>query len=296
MSIVKVFPKIAILFGLCLLNTLIIAVFLSDKVQSATGVGNAHIEVQDLDFSEGVAKLLVVFEEETGSDDFRERSTSWLVIEQLNTGHGIIAFPIGRADPDWKCVGTNNVTLWHWRLEKTFHLRYQTNGNPSLIFPFELFKATFYVATNISRWFTASIDVPNFSISVNEQYADYNQSSWTFQPEGCPYFLKFDLYILHSLEYRVITMMLYIVLSIVITIAVFLTKKRDDIPSSDFFRISSSLLIFLPVFFFTFRNSMAPQYLTTFDMFCFFGAIIYGSLLLWKLIRFRSEESEEIQK
>ena len=278
----------AIIASLGIVCFSIVVAFLPCKAQCATGVGSGHIEVLDLDAKS--AKLLFVFDEEMGSDDFRERSTSWLVIEQFGA---VTEVPIGRADPDWKLVGTNNITIWHWKLEKTFHLQYQTNGIPGIVFPCEVFTVTFYVATNLSRWFSSSIDVPNFSVSVETQYVDYNQSSWTFQPEGCPYFLRVDLHVFHAFEYKVIALMLFILLFIVIAAAFFLIKKRREIGSSDLFRVSSSLLVFLPVFFFTFRNSMAPKYLTTFDGLCFFGAIIYGSVLLWKLVCLDQEKNSE---
>lgn len=279
MNELEVSQKMGVLIALCLLNLLIVAAFLP-KVHSVSLPRVSYIEIQDLSGDHGVAKLLFVFEEETGSVDFRERSTNWLVIEQFNYTIGI---PIGRADPDWKLVGTNNVTVWHWRLEKTFYLQYQDNGDPGVMFPGEVFTVSFYIATNLSRWFIASTDIPNFSVSIDQQQVDYNQSSWTFQPQGCPYFLKIDLSVFHTVEYQFVVYMFYIVLIILILTAILLFIRRNDIQRSSFFRISSSIFIFSPVFLFTFRNSFAPNYLTRFDALCSIVIIIYGVLLLWRI-------------
>lgn len=268
----------------CLLSPIILVDFLPQGIASTFRFGGGYIEVQDIDLSKGVAKLLFVFDEETGSADFRDRSMSWIVINRSDQfGGGIIAYPIGRADPDWRLIGTNNMTTWHWRLEKTFQLEYETNGDRFLLFPFEVFAVSFYIATNESRSFGVGIDIPNFSVSVDQQRVDYNQSSWTFQAEGCPDLLKIDLFVFHGQEYKAIVISLFIVLSIVIGAGVLLLKKRNDIQDSDFFRISSSLLIFAPVFFLTFRNSIAPFYLTIFDTVCFVAGIMHGSLLAGKL-------------
>jgi len=281
-NMVKVSQKTVVLITFCLLSPLIIEASLPHRVQSASRFGNGYMEIQDL--SKGVAKLLLVLDEETGSPDFHERSTSWLVIERFNV---ISATPIGRADPDWKLVGTNNITIWHWKLERTFYLQYQNNGNPFFMFPGEVFTVSFYIATNLSRRFSAIIDIPNFSIAIAQQQVDYDQFlldvGWSFQAEGCPYFLKIDISVFHDHEYQIVIAMLYIILGIIIATAPLLFWKRSDIKPSDFFRISSSLLIFAPVFFFTFRNSIAPSYRTTFDAFCFIAAIMHGLLLLGKI-------------
>ena len=278
----EVSQKAVMLTVFCLLSPLIIEVFQPHRMQSETRFGSGNIGIQD--FSKGVAKLFLVLDEETGSPDFQERSTTWLVIRQFNV---TTAIPLGRADPDWKLVGTNNITIWHWKLEKTFYLQYQTNGNPFFIFPSEVFTVSLYLATNLSRWFSSTTDIPNFSVAIAQQQVDYDQFfldfGWSFQPEGCPYFLKIDVSVFHDHEYQIVVAMLYIILCIVIATAPLLFWKRSEIKSSDFLRISSSLLIFAPVFFFTFRNSIAPSYLTTFDAFCFIAAIIHGSLLLGKI-------------
>ena len=280
MSMVKVSQKTVVLIAFCLVSPLIIEAFLPERVQSISSPRSSHIEIQDISMRTRVAKVLFVFEEKTTSTDFRERSTNWLIGEQFNVP---FAIPIGRADPDWKLVGTNNVTIWHWRLEKTFYLQFHSNGDPFWMFPREVFTMNFSIATNLSRWFTAIVDVPNFSVSINQQQVDYNQSSSPFQLPGCPYLLKVNLSVFHDVEYQFVIAMLYIILGTIIATAPLLFWKRYDIEPSDFFRISSGLLIFTPVFFFTFRNSIAPSYLTTFDVLCFIAAIIHGFLLLGKI-------------
>jgi len=284
MTMVEPYKTSVALTVFCLLSPIILVNFLPQGITSTFRLGDGYIEVQDIDLSKGVAKLLLVFDEETGSADFRDRSTSWLVINQTDQfGGDIIAYPIGRADPNWRLIGTNNITIWHWKLEKTFQLEYETNGDRFLLFPFEVFAVSFYIATNESRSFDAGIDIPNFSVSIDQQRVDYNQSSWNFQAEGCPDLLKMDLLVFHSQEYKAIAILLFIVLLIVIVVGILLFKKRNDIQDSDFFRISSSLMIFVPVFFFTFRNSIAPFYLTIFDTICFVAGIMHGSLLAGKL-------------
>jgi hypothetical protein len=279
MNMVKVFLRTAILVILCLLNSLIVIPFLLCRVQSATGVGSGHIKVESLDLSAGVAKLIFVFDEETGSDDFHERSTSWLIMRQYGIN---LSIPIGRADPDWELVGTNNLTIWHWRLEKTFDLEYQTSELYPFIFPREVFTVNFYIATNISRWFSVSVDIPSFSASINQQYEDYNQSSCPYKPEGCPELKRINISVFHNSEYQTIIFMLYSIIFILIAIAIFLFKKRNVI-EADFFTISSTLLVFVPVLFFAFRD-IAPPYLTLFDGLCLVVTIIYGCLILGKLI------------
>jgi len=284
--------KIVWFITFCLLTSLIMGTFQTHRVQSISRLGSGVVEIQDLDLSEETAKILLVLDEETGSSEFRERSTSWVVINQ---SYGITAIPIGRADPDWKLFGTNNVTIWHWKLEKTLSLPYQTNGRPFFQFPDEIFTITFYVATNLSRRFIASVDIPNFSVLINQKNVDYNQSTWMFELQGCPYFMKVDVFVFHNQEYRIVILMLYIVLFIILATGGLLLWKRNHLDHSDFFRISSSLLIFAPVFFFTFRNSIAPPYLTTVDVICFITAIMHGSLLLGKLAT-RSRRKENIEK
>lgn len=237
------------LIAFCQLSSLIIEVFPPVScAQTVTKFGSGHIEVQNI--ANRVAELLFVFDEETGSSDILERSTSWLVIRQFNV---TTAIPIGRADPDWELVGTNNKTIWHWKLEKTYHLQYETNGDPFWVFPREVFSIQFYIATNCSRRFSIDSNVPGFSVWVEQQKVDYDQfyldMEWAFQPEGCPDFLTADISVFHNPQYQFVVSLLYIVIAIIGLICGLLVIKRNDLEDSDFLRVSSSILLFAPVFF-----------------------------------------------
>lgn len=249
------------------------------RAQSTIGERSGSIKIESLDLSADVAKVVFVLDEETDSSDFHDRSTTWIIAEQYGIN---VSIPIGRADPDWVMIGTNNVTLWHWKLEKTVYMKYQSDVNQFFVFPFDSFTIDFYVASNISRWFTASTDIPSFSASLDQHGVNYNQTSFRYTPEGCPELDRISISISHSSEYRIIICMLYATLIIIIAIAFVLPAKMGDI-DSNFFAISSTILVFVPVLFFAFRD-IAPPYLTLFDTVCLGSAIIYGGLILGKLI------------
>jgi hypothetical protein len=250
-------------------------------------VGSGSIGVETLEDSAHVAKLAFVFDEETRSNDFHERSTSWIIFKQYGSN---VSIPIGRADPDWLMIGTNNVTIWHWKLEKTLPMEYQSHGNQFFSFPFESFSVDFYVASNISRQFSVSTSISSFSASVNQHDENYNQSSCPYQPEGCSILTHISVSLSHNSEYQIIVGMLYTIEFIIIAIAVVLLMKMGDV-DLNFFTISSTILVFVPVLFFAFRD-IAPSYLTLFDAVCLGSAIFYGSLILGKLIYRKQPNSE----
>jgi len=251
-------------------------------------VGSGSIKVESLDVTAHIAKLVFVFDEETGSDDFHERSTSWVIFKQYGFN---VSIPIGRADPDWMMIGTNNATIWHWKLEKTLYVEYQGVINQFWVFPCECFTIDFYVASNISRWFSASAGISSFSASIDQHGEAYNQSWCPYQPEGCPELSRISISISHNSEYRIVAGMLYAILIIIIAIAAILPAKMGD-NDSDFFTISSTILVFVPVLFFAFRD-IAPPYLTLFDAVCLTSAIIYGGLILGKLIYRKQPKSKK---
>jgi len=286
----KIPLRFSLLVVVCLTSSLLLIPLLLCRAQSTTLVGSGSVKIESLDLSAGVAKVVFVLDEETGSSDFHDRSTSWISFKQYGSN---VSIPIGRADPDWVIIGTNNVTLWHWKLEKTVYMEYQNDVNQFFEFPFESFVIDFYVASNISRWFAASTDVPSFSASTDQHRENYNQSSFPYQPEGCPELERISISLSHNSEYRIIVCMLYAALVIIIAIAFVLPAKMGDI-DSNFFAISSTILVFVPVFFFAFRD-IAPPYLTLFDMVCLGSAIIYGCLILGKLI-FRKQPKPRSQQ
>lgn len=235
------------------------------NAETKNTLGSGSIEIQEI--KEGTVKLHFVFDEKTTSSNFQDRSTNWLVIHQYNM---TTAIPIGRADPDWTLIGTNNVTSWHWQLEKTYYLEHQNNGNHLVNFPNEEFKVTFYIATNFSRSFHVESNVPNFSTQSKTQEVDFEkfliETGWSFEAEGCPIFLELEISIFHNLEYKIIIGMLYTIAIIILALCVLLVIKKDHLINSDFLRVASSILLFAPTFLFTFRNSVAPPYLTSFDL------------------------------
>jgi hypothetical protein len=220
------FPlRFSLLAVVCLIGSLILIPLLPCRGQSTTGVGSGSIKIESLDVSAHVAKLVFVLDEETGSSDFHERSTSWIIFKQYGIN---VSIPIGRADPDWVMIGTNNVTIWHWKLEKTLYIEYQSDVNQFFAFPFERFAIDFHVASNISRWLSASTDISSFSASIDQHDENYNQSSCPYQPEGCPELMRISISISHNSEYRIVVGMLYAILFIIIAIAVVLPAKMGD--------------------------------------------------------------------
>ena len=76
---------------------------------------NCYIEIQSIDFSAKVAKVFLLFDQTTSSDDFNERADAWLVAEQYGYEFGI---GFGRAHPDWKLVSaliTKRLGIGNWK-------------------------------------------------------------------------------------------------------------------------------------------------------------------------------------
>jgi hypothetical protein len=230
------------------------------------------IRIQSIDYSGGVAKTVFVLDDWTGSSDIHERSTTWILESAPNDTYGI---PIGLADPDWQLVGTNNITLWHWKLEKSFDLQCSSFYS-NLKFPFEDFTIHFYVASNITRWFSVASEIPNFSATITLQVVRYNQTSLLFKPEGCPSLQEVTIHVFHDLNYEFIVSILYALLAIIFLMGCLLPFRRAALGLSNYLVLSSSILIFLPIFFLTFRGSLAPTYLTVPDGLCLLSMFVYG--------------------
>jgi len=277
------FNRTTFLILLCLLLLLSVGFLNTPRVKSVSVAGGGVIRIQSLDYSIGSIKTLFVFDEEPRSDDFRERSTSWLIIAAYE-------FPIGRADPDWQLIGKNNVTLWHYRLEKTFDLQCDS-AYPNLAYPFESFTIHFYIASNITRSFSISNEIPNFSAAITQEWVQYNQTSLLFQPEGCPNLLEVTIRVFHDYEYMIIASILYVLLGIIFVLGFLLSVRKKALGLSNYLMVSSSILIFLPVFFFAFRGSLAPKYLTGIDWLSLLSMFVYGAFLLKEVWRNKTPEA-----
>jgi len=274
-----------------LLISIVVAISFSNEVSCASPISNltdSYIEIED--FSKDYVQVYLVLREETSSNDTRQRSTNWFVPSRDSS----IAYPFGRADPDWKLIGTNNVTTWRWELRKLLYLNWRPNFEPFLIFPCESFSTSFYLATN-GTWYTVFggiIEVRNFVIShLNVESVDYSEINWTF--EGCPNLIKIDIGVSHSFDYKMEILLLYLVIIVTIVASAMLVKKREAVDSRIFVQISLGLLVFSPVLFFSFRGSLAPAWITLFDFFCFIPAFVCGSGLLWKIRSFSRKLAKE---
>jgi len=226
-------------------------------------------------------ELRFVFYETTGSGDFKERSTSWLIFNQYGYEGAI---PIGIADPEWTLIGTNNVTLWSWKLEKTLNLQYNMSES-SLFYPYEAFEVGFYLVSDTDRYFTVST-VPYYEAAPpNRTEVNEDQLPSNFQFGDLSENLKIDLSISPDGVANFIAIMIYIVYGILLLLLLLLYKKRKRITFSDSSHIASSIFMFLPILIFTFRTSIAPIYLTPVDsigfllivffMVCFYAVICF---------------------
>ena len=244
------------------------------------GFGSGIIRIQKINYPSGLIQALFIFDETTSSDSFIERSTTWItILTPRNTTEGRI---IGRADPDWQLVGTNNVTIWHWMLQKSYDLE-SKSSYPNVFFPFEKFTIVFYVATNSTRQFSVTSEIPQFSVAITQRSVNYTEAPFVDQPEGCPYLQEIIIDIFHDIEYQSVAMILYALMVIILAMAILLWKRKETLGSSNYLMILLTILIFLPVFFFTLRNSIAPSYLTVPDWLCLTSMLVYGVLLIYEV-------------
>ena len=274
---------------LLIVLSLLVSVFagLSTPQVNSAFVGWGIIRIQSINYPGGeVAKTVLVFDEETGSNDFHERSTTWILWYEQNTTSGI---PIGRADPDWQLVGTNNVTSWHWRLEKSLDLGY-TTFYPTFSFPFENFAIHFYIASDITRSFSVESEIPNLSATITQVSVNYNQTSLTSQPEECPYLMEVTIQVLHDSGYIFIMLLLYALVLVFFGMSILLFNRRNAIGLSNYVTVSSGILVFLPVFYLTFRESLAPNYLTLLDGVFFISMFFYAVFLIGELLSRKTSE------
>lgn len=248
-------------------------------------VVDGTVEIQDLDTASGMMQLHIIFDEETGSDNFKDRSTSWIVW-QYGNGHasvGFTAIPIGCADPDWKLVGTNNVTLWKWRLEKTLWARYQQDG---FAFPFESFKLSFYVCSNETRGFGVTSYIPNSYPSIYQTGIVSEELPNNFKfIDGTPEQIRVDISLAPDSTSFWIGVMLYVLFVILLVLGIVLFLNTNKIELSNSVAVTSGVLVFLPILIFAFRTSIAPKYITLIDILGFLAMLAFGFLLIFEVLK-----------
>ena len=238
------------------------------------------VEIQDLDTYSGMMKLHIVFDEETSSDNFRDRSTSWLIWQY---GSGFTAIPIGCADPDWKLAGTNNNTSWKWSLEKTIWAVYQQDG---FGFPFETFKVSFYVCSNETRGFGVRSDIPNSYPAIYQTGIIPKALPNNFRfLDGTPEQIRVDISLTPDITSFWIAVMLYVLLVILLVLGFVLFLNTNKIELSNSVTITSGVLVFLPILIFAFRTSIAPKYLTPIDFLGFLAMLFFGFLLIFEVLK-----------
>jgi hypothetical protein len=273
---------------------MVTVVIVSIEPAKCLGFGSGSIRIQEIDHSGGIVKALFILDE-TAYSSFEERSTTWItVLTPRNTTYSYI---IGRADPDWQLVGTNNITIWHWMLQETHDLECSA-FYPSLVFPFEQFTMIFYVSSNMTRQFSVVCEIPHFSATVAQRDVHYNETILTYQPEASerPYLKEVIINVFHDSDYKVIALILYSLMIIIFALGFLLFKRVRDkvLDFRDYLMVSSSILIFLPVFFFTIRSSLAPNYLTVPDWLCLLSMSVYGTFLTVQVLCTKNPESEGV--
>ncbi len=249
-----------------------------EKVHSASfRIASGEVEFQDIDTSSGMVLLHFVFDEQTGSDDYRDRSMSWIIWEYGKSG-GFVSTPIGPADPDWKLIGTNNDTSWKWRLEKTLWANYHHSG----FFPLEQFKVSFYVCSNESRGFEVRSLIPNSFPSIFQTGVVPEEVPHSFKFEGVPEQIRVDISFGPDSISSLIGVMLYVLFGVLIVLWGVLFQRRRSTKLEHSIMITSSVLVFLPILVFTFRTSIAPKYLMPIDILGFSVMLVFGILLIYE--------------
>ena len=240
-----------------------------------------HIDILELNPASRTMKIQMTFYEETQSDDYNERSTNWVLFSQYGPFTG---FPIGKADPEWILVGDNNNTIWRWSLQKTFFIEYHQTGLQ--LYPFEKFTFTFYIVSDVVRFFSVDA-MPNYYVEppertnlTEEQFT--NQTGFSFS--DLSEIRKFEITINSDNLAQFIGIGIYLIFAILVILLFTMHFYRDRMDFSNSISIILSVFVFLPLLFFSFRNSIAPNYMTLIDGFVVFLIMAYGSYLIIKII------------
>ena len=232
-------------------------------------------------------------------------SISMLFVAELSTGNPNLrpsmfyyfgnqsgAYVIGNYDPRWRLLETNNITIWRWSLSESHTVKWTAGQSlAGLSFPFEILSLDLFLVSNsTSANFSVFSRVPNFDVQSRPKEIGYDELPFKDQSfERFSHYYKIEITAYHNTEYKWLVLILYSSLAFVGVVALVLWRRRGVTPTQDSNQIWLGLLLFLPIFFLTFRSSLAPPWVTNLDISVAALIAIFAILLALQLNRKKAE-------
>jgi hypothetical protein len=198
------------------------------------------------------------------------------------------AYVVGNYDPGWRLLETNSKSIWRWALSKTHTVPWTTDQSlAGLSFPFErpelvLFLVSNSTPVNFSPLSTvANLDVQVITTSIGYDTLPFKTDAF----QSFEHYYRIEITAYHNTEYIALVLCLDIGLISIAGVACVLWRRRKTTPTQDSNQIWLGLLLFLPIFFLTFRSSLAPPWVTNLDIAITVLIIIFAIALALQLNR-----------
>jgi len=202
------------------------------------------------------------------------------------------AYVIGNYDPGWRLLETNNKTIWRWALSKTHIVSWTADQSFSdLSFPFERPGLVLFLVSNSTPVnFSPLSTVANFDVQVTTTSIGYDSLPFkTDAFQSFEHYYRIEITAYHNTEYIVLVLFLDIGLISVAGVACVLWRRREVTSTQDSNQIWLGLLLFSPIFFLTFRSSLAPPWITNLDIAITVFIVVLAILLGLQLNRQRAQ-------
>jgi len=220
----------------------------------------------------------------------------------------------------WRLIDTDNRTFWAWRVTNVLHnlpwsqkVPLNFSYSPVAFYPWEILVLDVYIGTSqslagssppqdvhyagprdlvIEDQLTERLQDPYLSISsqfdslsvasLPTDFA-YRLGGSRFQPS---YYYHVSISINHRAEVRMVALLGIIFAIVVQPILLWrIIRIRNSMGNSNYLQTCLGFLLFLPILLFTFRTSIAPSWITNFDLFLLLDIFAWAVLLLDRLGR-----------
>lgn len=233
------------------------------------------------------------------------------------SGKSTFAAELNPYDPDWILTYTDGEEKWAWSIAK----RYSTNWtayqplnspfSPIFLFPLESFDLEFYVLsdkpeleiiTTVSNpSFIASAVMGQITLSeVPENIKSHESIGYLFSEEYLEYaghfICHFTINLRHPKDFGYFIILLYLMLvliSIIVGGVIYHSIRSGRFLSRErWFEGYLTILLFLPIFLFTYRTSYAPPWITLFDIWTVILLLLWSAYFIRGIGLGKSSEKE----